>query len=180
MDLIITPLTLPLGLLCLTMFPIIHGAGYVYSKSINYPKIIEKLIDNPKDKYQKFQEEDAQFRGEFYLLQRALWEVRYQEWYMDFDFSQQMPQPFELEKEYMIEKNSLKSILRPSDGTKGERSLWTAKNLKKYAKKNKLNKLHYLGGLGHTSEIAYFIKNPRFSFKKLENYRLKKRDLKSS
>ena len=65
--------------------------------------------------------------------------------------------------------------MEPNAATGRERSLWTANELRDYAKRRGLNTLHYIGGIGHTTEIAYFLQNPNFSFERLEEYRTRRR-----
>lgn len=83
-----------------------------------------------------------------------------------------MPEPFNFEKEYLLEKSSLLPIiLRGPAKTSSERSLFMAQYLKEKAEKKKLKKLHFLTGTYHVSEISYFLKNPNYSFDELEDYR---------
>ena len=59
--------------------------------------------------------------------------------------------------------------------TYGERSLWTANKLRDFAERNDMNTLHYIGGVAHTTEIAYFLQNPDFSFERLDEYRMSRK-----
>lgn len=154
-------LSIPIGMFALVALPAIFGGGYVYSKTIR----------NPKGKTQGF----------IYLAQKALTDERYQSQFADFWIAQEMPQPFNIEKRYLSEKGSKADVIinslsmNPNAATGSERSLWTARQLQDYAHRRNLNKLRYIGGLGHTSEIAYFLHNPDFSFERLEDYRLSRR-----
>ena len=95
----------------------------------------------------------------------------------DLVFAMEMPQPLELEANYLSDSriNGDDVLTRSrSRSSTGERSLWTAKQLIKIAKDSKNKKIHYLGGLTHTSEIAYFLNNPDYSFDRLREYRARR------
>ncbi len=130
---------------------------YFHSKIIKHPRDITQSIVS--------------------LTTKALIDERYQLKFADFLEALEMPQPFSLEKWYLSEKDSLRQAMAVGRdiATSGERSLWTAKELKDYANKHELKKLHYLGGVVHQTEIVYFLKHPDYSFEKLEEYRLKKK-----
>ena len=88
-----------------------------------------------------------------------------------------MPQPIELEKEFLEEMRSpvtrflLKVFTLNSNLlTCQERSLWTARALLKRAEQRGLEEVHYLCGGAHVSEIEYFLNNPDYSFDHLDAY----------
>ena len=139
----------------------LFGLAYLYSKTITNPK-------------------SSKTRGLLYLAQKALNDERYQSKLAEFSLAEEMPQPFNLEKEYLSDKGSfretmIKSVrLKPDLATAEERSLWTSKELKTYANRKKIKRLHYLCGNGHATEIAYFLRHPNYSFERLEEYRQRK------
>ena len=152
----------PVGLFLSLALPIVFGAAYIYSKIL-----------------WKSQQSDEQ---NIYLSQKALTDERYQVMYADFCSTTEMPQPFNLERSYLSEKGSWSHFLTGSVllgkmglATGEERSLWTARSLQRYASSHNLHTLHYLCGGGHTTEIAYFLEHPDFSFERLEEYRLSKK-----
>src|SRR3989338_3947143 len=152
----------PVGLFLSLALPIVFGAAYIYSKIL-----------------WKSQQSDEQ---NIYLSQKALTDERYQVMYADFCSTTEMPQPFNLERSYLSEKGSWSNFLTGSVllgkmglATGEERSLWTARSLQRYASSHNLHTLHYLCGGGHTTEIAYFLEHPDFSFERLEEYRLSKK-----
>ncbi len=141
--------------------PIVFSGLYLYSITIK----------NPKEKVKRL----------LYLGQKALSDEKYQALFADFYMAQEMPQPYNLEKEYLLNKDSFIDklfnylMLKPDLATPQERSLWTAKELRNYAKRKDLKILHYIGGTAHMTEIAYFLQNPDFSFERLEEYRMSRR-----
>lgn len=151
------PLTIPASILGLFLMPPLFLGIYIYSKSIKDPK--------------------GKVPTSLYLSQKALSDAKYQVKAAKFDVSQEMPQPLQLEGEYIKQKGASIKLLYwligvPNAATVQERSLWTAKELLKKAKKHDLKRVHYIGGLGHSTEIAYFLKNPNYSFEQIEKYRI--------
>lgn len=149
----------PLGLFALIAIPAVFFGWYIYATTT------KKLKDNCKCNP--------------YLMQKALTDERYQAHSFDFKIAQEMPQPFALEKDYLSEKKGslggilLHALLMDANPTTcSERSLWTAGALRDYGRSRGLKKLHYLNGMGHTTEIAYFLQHPSYSFERLEEYRL--------
>lgn len=130
-----------------------------------------RFMKNPKGKNQT----------SLHLALKALSDEKQQVKYAEVKATQEMPQPFQLEGEYLYKLSFVDKVIEyitfsRGMATSGERSLWTSRELVKYAKNKGLKRLHYLGGLGHLTEIAYFLKNLDYSFERLENYRtLKKR-----
>lgn len=118
--------------------------------------------------------------AKIYFSQRSLSDEKYLNASANIHIAEEMPQPFDFERSYIRVKNSLENKFLnslypgPIVGTTGERSLWTSKAARQYAKEHSLKKLHYIGGLGHSTEIAYFMTCPNYSFKKLEEFRLAK------
>lgn len=155
-DIGIAAFSIPKCIFGAVVFPVIFGKKYFYAKSIKNPKGVDQ--------------------GCFYLTQKALTDEKYQAHFADFWMAQEMPQPFNIEKRYLSQKGSKSSLsMEPNAATGGERSLWVAGQLRDYVKQRSLNKLHYISGMMHTSEIAYFLQNPSFSFEKLEDYRVNRR-----
>src|SRR3989338_1114554 len=155
-------LAVPTYLFAPLVLPIVFGAMYIHSKMIWKP-----------------QHNDDQ---NSHLSLKSLTDERYQKAYADFCSTTEMPQPFNLEKEYLFEKKrSWSHFLMGSAlgyrnlATGPERSLWTARSLQRYASSHNLHILHYLCGGGHTTEIAYFLEHHNFSFERLEEYRLNKK-----
>ncbi len=161
-DIEMTALSIPVGMFALVALPVVFSLAYVYSKTIRSPK--------------------GKVQGTVYLVQKALTDERYQAQFADFCIAQEIPQPFNTEKKYLLEKCSKVGVIvnsllfmKPDAPTSSERSLWTAGELRDYAKRKRLNRLHYIGGLEHITEIAYFLQNPDFSFERLEDYRMSRR-----
>ncbi|MFH1637618.1 MAG: hypothetical protein ABIB71_04315 [Candidatus Woesearchaeota archaeon] len=131
-------------------------AGYLHSKALFNPK-----------KY---------FNVNSLLMQDALADEKYQEKYSRLHSAFSLPEPLDLEKSHLEWKcTDLNSILFYGVASPSERSLWVAKELKKQAKENNLEKVHYFCGMGHSTQIAYFLKHPDYSFDKLEEYRISKK-----
>lgn len=141
------------------------GVGYVYSTTIR----------NPKDQVGKC----------IRLYQKALTDKRYQAQFADLCIAEEMPQPFNLEMSYLSQKEPATKPLGypaidPNDPTAVEDSLWTAGELRDYAQRRGLKKLHHINGTDHTTEIAYFLHNPDFSFERLEEYRMGRKQIPNS
>jgi hypothetical protein len=151
-----------------TILPILYGGLGLYSKTIKNPKTEQAYI---------------------YLSQKALVNEKYQGHFAKLR-ELDMPQPFNLETEYIHNKEPNKllqlihlltnTVEEKIEATCAERSKYTANELIRYAKQRKLKTLHYIGGMKHISEIAYFLKNPNYSFKKIEQYRITTRDFKKN
>jgi hypothetical protein len=98
------------------------------------------------------------------------WQVKLQ----DYWFACELPQPLDFELSYLESQLSpkaravLEAIGIPRIGTVAERSLWTAHELINKAKT--LDNTHYLAGLAHVSQIAYFIHHPSYSFRHIDEY----------
>ncbi len=154
-------LVIPIGMLALITQSAVFGGLYLYSKTIRNPK--------------------GCIQGKIYLSQKALTDERYLALHANFQLAREMPQPYELEVSYLLEKASKtdpminRILLGPHHPTRGERSLRTAKLLRDYAERMGLKTLHYIGGTAHITEIAYFLQNPDFSFERLEEYRVSRR-----
>jgi len=148
---------LPLGLLAKVAVPILARAVIVNIK--NNP--------NPSGKYGR----------ELNLMYNVLTDMRYQSQCTDYRIATELPQPFNLENDYILEKYSYKATLmkaffgQPNVATGMERSLCTAKLLRGVARDQGLKEVHYACGADHTTEIAYFFKNPNYSFEPLERFR---------
>lgn len=163
------PFLKELGLVAVTPLACIFGL-ITYPLMFTSAYITSKLIKEPEDTLQNI----------LFLEQKALSDERYQKKFFEFFINREMPQPLDLEKQYLLEKKSksrfiLKALARnPHMKTTPERSLWTARELIKYAHNKNLNYLHYIGGLGHSTQIAYFLKHPNYSFEKLDKHYFKK------
>lgn len=115
--------------------------------------------------------------SEAHLIQRAIRDPHYQFIAVEEDLRSQLPQPFELEKGYILAKrSSARDLLQDTSiATPPERSLYTAREILRYinASWNKdLEALHYVCGTGHLTQIAYFLQNPSYSFDAIEQFRL--------
>lgn len=144
----------------LALIPLFSGIAYAATKRIKSPK-------NAKEAHSFF-------------TQKALTDEAYQAKHLEFYIAQELPQPLNLELGYIYSKSLINKASdylsgEPNVPTPQERSLWTANELRKEAKTNNLKRVHYLCGAAHTTEIAYFLKNPDYSFEMIENYRIAKR-----
>jgi hypothetical protein len=116
------------------------------------------------------------------LVKRALTDELYQSRVVKCVFVGEMPQPFNLEVNYLYNmrvlegRTSLERVIALMTRYKpvAERSRFTSFSLTQSFLTQGLNRVHYLGGAGHTTEIAYFIKNPGYSLERLEKYRLQR------
>lgn len=104
------------------------------------------------------------------IKQKSLSDKNYQLKYAELRMAKEMPQPFDLERYHFYEKKAYLQIGKKTYATPSERSLYTAKKLISLAHSKQLKKVHYIGGLGHLTQISYFLKNPDYSFEKLDNY----------
>lgn len=154
-DILEIGLSVTSGMLGLFVLPPIFLKGYIRAKSIKNPTLKN---------------------GFFYFAQKSLSEPSFQNKFLKFKTLSEMPQPFELEKGYLKEKNRtlLNLIMGCSRvATSSERSLWTARKLNFMVKAYNLKNVHYLCGMGHATPIIYFLHHQDYSFTKLEEYRLK-------
>ncbi len=116
-----------------------------------------------------------------HLKKKATVNEKYQNIITDIYIAKELPQPFDLELQYLRHKRvsliilkRLKQDNRINVPTTPERSLRMAKQLLEYTSKNKeLKVLHFLVGMAHATQIAYFLKHPDYSFKHLDEYLMK-------
>ncbi|MCD6215619.1 MAG: hypothetical protein J7J92_00915 [Candidatus Aenigmarchaeota archaeon] len=138
--------------------PLLFSTAYLISKAIKKPNSEAESI--------------------IFINQKALTDIRYQAKSAELQLVVELPQPFNLEIKYLNQKDSWfdkfinYAMFEPDAATTPERSLWAAKELKWRARINALDTVHYICGLGHITEVAYFLKHPDYSFEALEQYRI--------
>src|SRR3989338_7232757 len=142
--------TLPLNIISVPFYQAAYGLGY----------IVARTIRDPQNKY----------TGIYHLTLKALRDPRYQDVYGQFLLAQELPQPLNLEVEYLMEKSRR---LPQGFATCAERSFGAARKLLRSARSNNLKKMHYFGSQAHMTEIAYFLVHPDYSFGSLERYMAK-------
>ncbi len=150
-------ITPPLIASFLVIFPPLFGLTY----------LIASKIKDPKDTKEAF----------LYTIMKSLKDPRYQLKAFQVQTAAELPQPLDMELENMIEKGSARQwfmrlyACQPRLPTTAERSFWTARQMEKYAKKNGMQKLHYIGGAGHTSQIKYCLEHPEYDLEAACRYK---------
>lgn len=150
-------ITIPLATLGMFVFPLFYGAAYLFAKTIRNPQKPTTTL--------------------FCLAQKALTDERYQSIFENVYNVLRLPEPFGLEQRYLFDKSSTGLRLShymvglPNLPARGERSLRAAIELRQHASDRQLQKLHYICGTGHVSEIAYFLQHPSYNFEYLDEYR---------
>jgi hypothetical protein len=114
------------------------------------------------------------------VIIRALSEPQVQARILDVWKANELPQPFDLETEHLIQLDTNEATYRMfrtiGMATFSERSHYTAKELVAESRRNKLTHIHYWGGAAHASTIAYFLENgvTNAPFSNLERFRADK------
>lgn len=149
----------------LLLYPLSLTAGVFFAAISGSIYLCSSLLKNPKQYKTRL----------LYLAQKSLKDENHLSRLIYFMGESPVPQPFKLEMDYLengnFSNNLINVISRKRIASCQERSLWTAKALKKYTINNEIKKLHYLCGADHVSEIAYFLEHPSYDFSELERYK---------
>lgn len=103
------------------------------------------------------------------VLTDSLSSLRSQYLFARFWWRLEKKQPIELELDHLSELQRY-PLLHRFMGTPAVRSRWTARKLADLAQERRLSRVHYLGGLAHASQIDYFLRDPGYSFSRLEDF----------